>query len=221
MQHLIAQGLAHKFPPEWQKKVEEALAPFTAGGRTHYLKQVRFVTYTLKYPNATGWKSRHWNASYDRALVDATKNRGWFPGGHDQCTNLTAGHARPGQLQDMTVVIDKQEVTARPWGSRAAPWGVPGKAWRQMGTGASRPVAGKPGPRTAQSSETHRADRRRLLPTVFCASAAPANPGMRRRILIAEDNLRRFRMEWGKYWRGKLPVKDDVHVTRDDVQDSI
>ena len=33
----------------------------------------------------------------------------------------------------------------------------------------------------------------------------------------AEDNLKRFQEEWEKYFRGYLPVKDDVSVTEDDM----
>src|SRR5262249_40466409 len=33
----------------------------------------------------------------------------------------------------------------------------------------------------------------------------------------AEANLQRFRHEWSKYFRGELPIKDDVDVTLDEM----
>src|SRR5262249_11856918 len=46
---LVAPGLAHQFPPEWQKKAEEEDAKHLAKGKPEYPKRVRFATYTLKY----------------------------------------------------------------------------------------------------------------------------------------------------------------------------
>src|SRR6185369_16321122 len=48
---LIAPGLAHQFPPPWQQKAEEEYRKHLAEEKPHYPKQVRFVTYTLKYPS--------------------------------------------------------------------------------------------------------------------------------------------------------------------------
>lgn len=50
MEHLIAPGLEHKFPPEWQQKAFAAYAPHIAKGRAVYPEKIKFVTYTLKYP---------------------------------------------------------------------------------------------------------------------------------------------------------------------------
>jgi hypothetical protein len=33
----------------------------------------------------------------------------------------------------------------------------------------------------------------------------------------AEADLQRFRNEWNKFFRAELPIKDDVHVTEDDI----
>ena len=50
MTRLVGTGLAHQFPPEWQKKAQEAYAPFVERGRNVNAKKIHFVTYTLSYP---------------------------------------------------------------------------------------------------------------------------------------------------------------------------
>ncbi len=64
-------GLEHQFPDEWKAKVEAEFAKYVEKGRPEYPKQVRFVTWTLKYP-ACEWVTllaldRH----YQKASVDA------------------------------------------------------------------------------------------------------------------------------------------------------
>src|SRR5262249_27549220 len=73
LQILVAPGLEHKFPPEWEKKAEEAYAPHVAKGREEYPGRVRFVTYTLKYPACNWVRVLGLDRHYEKALVDAEK----------------------------------------------------------------------------------------------------------------------------------------------------
>jgi hypothetical protein len=108
--HLVAPGLEHRMPPEWQAKAEaeyeKHLGPKQAPDRIH------FVTYTTRYPG--DWRpvcvealDRH----YDRAVVDAV----WV---EDQLEVRTT-NVRALQLLSAirgphkTVRIDGQEVQAR------------------------------------------------------------------------------------------------------------
>ena len=49
MTHLVAPGLKHEFPAEWQRRAEADYEKYVDKGRPEYPPHVRFVTYTLKY----------------------------------------------------------------------------------------------------------------------------------------------------------------------------
>jgi predicted esterase len=71
MIRLVGTGLAHQFPPEWQKKAQEAYAPFVERGLNSNPKRVHFVTYSLKFPLA-GWiMLTDLEKQYEKATVDA------------------------------------------------------------------------------------------------------------------------------------------------------
>src|SRR5262249_31215593 len=102
LQVLVAPGLAHKFPPEWEKKAEEAYAPHVARGRESYPKRVRFVTYTLKYAQCDWVRILGLERHYDKAVVDAERTEDGF--------KVTTANVRvlrlaapPGVLHDLTV----------------------------------------------------------------------------------------------------------------------
>src|SRR5206468_870500 len=78
LQILVAPDLAHKFPPEWQKKAEEAYAPHIAQGREEYPKRVRFVTWTTKYPSCDWVRVLALDRHYEKAVVDAEKTEDGF-----------------------------------------------------------------------------------------------------------------------------------------------
>jgi predicted esterase len=71
MTRLVGSGLAHQFPPEWQKKAQEAYAPFVQRGRRVDSKELHFVTYTLSYPYCDWIVLLELEQHYSRAEVDA------------------------------------------------------------------------------------------------------------------------------------------------------
>ena len=71
MTHIVAPGLEHQMPDEWKTKVEAELAKYVAKGRPNIPKQVRFVTYTLKYPACDWVTLLALEQHYRRASVDA------------------------------------------------------------------------------------------------------------------------------------------------------
>src|SRR5207244_10496567 len=71
MKLLVAPGLEHRFPPEWQKQAEADYAPHVNKGREEYPSRVRFVTYTLRYPACAWVEIIGLDRHYERSLVDA------------------------------------------------------------------------------------------------------------------------------------------------------
>jgi pimeloyl-ACP methyl ester carboxylesterase len=216
MQHLIAPDLEHKFPAEWQKKVEEAFTPFVAKGHDPYPPRVRFVTYTLKYPQCDWVGILNLERHYDRTEVDATKTEDGFQVTTANVRTLRLGVPK-GLLHDVTVVIDKQTVTARPWGNKGGPFAV--YLQKRQGKWASV---------LPERLDEQRARQPQKVPHLtgpiddaftdgFLCVRGTGKPWHAATDQYATDNLQRFRHEWGKYWRGKLPVKDDVDVTREDI----
>lgn len=215
-QILVAPDLEHKFPPEWQKKAEEAYAPFVARGRADYPPRVRFVTHTLRY-NRCDWidiigLEKH----YEKALVDAEKTEEGFK---VSTANISLLRLRVphNQLQDMAVVIDKQEFNARPWGIKG------GDHYVYLQKKDGRWKATMPQRIAADDSRTPRKtsglqgpiDDAFTMP--FLVVRGTGQPWSQAVDSHAEANLKRFRHEWSKYFRGELPVKDDNDVNGDDI----
>ncbi len=69
MTHLIGPGLAHKFPPEWQKNVEAVVRERVGDkGKSEYPARIRFVTYTLKQERCAWLELLKLEKHYERAL---------------------------------------------------------------------------------------------------------------------------------------------------------
>ncbi len=217
MTHVIAPGLKHQFPAAWQKKVQEAMQPYITKGHTQYPNRVHFVTYTLKYHHCDWVDILNLERHYERALVDAEKTEDGFKVTTANVRSLRLGTPK-GLLHDMTVVIDKQQVTARPWGNKGGPYAV----YLQKRGGKWYPVL------------PERLDEQQLLrpwkapnmsgpiddafTDAFLCVRGTGKPWHAATERYAKDNLQRFHNEWGKYWRGELPVKNDTEVTREDIQ---
>jgi hypothetical protein len=69
--HLVAPGLEHQMPKEWQDKAEAEYRKYADKGREEYPERVRLVTYTPKYGNG-GWTAiLALEETYKRAVLDA------------------------------------------------------------------------------------------------------------------------------------------------------
>jgi hypothetical protein len=218
LQILVAPELEHKFPAEWQKKAEEAYSPFVAKGRAEYPKHVHFVTYTSKYGVCDWVEIVGLLKHYDKAVVDAEKTDDGFSVTTSNIDLLRLRVPR-GELQDMAVVIDKQQVKARPWRSKGGEYFVylqkvddKWKATLPQRIDADqnrkpRKIAGLQGP----------IDDAFTLP--FVVVRGTGQPWSQRLDEYADARLKQFKEEWAKYMRGELPVKDDSDVTTEDIVD--
>jgi predicted esterase len=218
MKLLVAPGLAHQFPPQWQKKMAEARSEYITKGREDYPPRVRFVTYTLKHPKC------HWvyiwgmQRHYEKASVDAERIEDGF--------KVTTGNVRALRLvmpegatrQAITVQIDGDAVSARPYEPAAnSPALVVDLERRDGRWQAVLPeIIVTKHLRKPQKISNFQGPIDDAFMGAFLCVRGTGTPWHEATEEYARANLERFRKEWSKYFRGELPVKDDVEVEAED-----
>jgi pimeloyl-ACP methyl ester carboxylesterase len=214
---LEAPGLKHKFPPEWQAKAQKKYAKWVEEGRSEYPKRVRFVTYTLKYPSCAWVEILGLERHYHRALVDAKLTDAGFT---VKTTNVRSLHLTlpEGARHKLVVNIDNQELKTQAWVGQGSTANVylqrRGRRWTSVLpqvilTGRARRMqktTGLQGPIDDAFTESF-----------LCVRGTGEHPWHEATQKYAEANLERFAAEWDKYMRGKLPIKDDVDVSNEDI----
>jgi pimeloyl-ACP methyl ester carboxylesterase len=218
MKLLVAPGLAHQFPPEWQQKAEAAYAPYANDGiaRTQFPKRVRFVTYTLKYPSCYWVEILALDRHYEKALVDANRS--------DAGLTVTTKNVRELRLavpevpdQPLALTIDGQQLQVQPHTDQGSQPMIylerVDKSWRTVlpqkiatrRLRTPRKIAGLQGPIDDAFTDS------------FLCVRGTGKTWHEATYRYAEDALQRFGQEWDKYLRGKLPIKDDADVTNEDI----
>jgi dienelactone hydrolase len=217
MTHLIAPGLKHQFPAEWQKKADVLWTQFADKGRADYPPEIRFVTYSLKYNHCDWVEIVSLDRHYDKTLVTAKKT----PDGFDVATtNVRRLHLTlpPGAAVEQKVAIDGQTLTARPW--------VDGEGGAHLylskaKDGAWRTIL----PQRLLADLMRRPEKTHGLQGPiddafidgFVCVRGTGKPWHEATGKYAAAELARFEAEWSKYFRGTLPIKDDVDVTNDEL----
>ncbi|HEY8506076.1 MAG TPA: hypothetical protein VIL46_15930, partial [Gemmataceae bacterium] len=216
---LVAPGLAHQFPPEWQQKAEEEYAAYAGPGkgRRPFAPRVRFVTYTLRYPGCDWVEILGMGEHYKRALIDAarTEDDGRI---EVRTENVTAFRVvmPPETLFPRSITIDGQEVSTEYLSRAFARQGSfqrRGGAWEVMfqqrwvtdRLRKPRKITGLQGPIDDAFTRTF-----------LCVRGLGEgwHPGVSAAL---EARLERFGKEWDKFLRGRLPVKQDDEVTDADI----
>jgi predicted esterase len=214
---LVAPGPGHKFPPEWQAKVEEELVKHVAAGRPEYPKRLRFVTYTTRCSGCDWVQILALDRHYSRALVDASRNDDGFK---FETTNvrildlrLPSGATR----QTLNVDGDGQRFESRPCQlangelhlyleKREGKWSAVYPERITVGRARSpQKLPGLQGPIDDAFTGS------------FLCVRGTNKPWHGTTQEYAEENLRHFQEEWSRYFRGELPVKDDVDITAEDI----
>jgi predicted esterase len=216
IQLIIAPGLGHQFPDEWQKKVQSAMAPLLTKGRPSYPERVRFVTYTLRYPSCAWVEILGLEHHYQRTLVDAARTDTGFT---VTTTNvrtlhllLPHDHAIP-----FLVRIDGEELQPRPWLSQN---GTEHLYLERRGLHWSAVLPQKLF--TDQLRHPRKAERLQgpiddaFMDGFLCVRGTGTawHNGTQR---YADDRLERFQADWDKYMRGVLPVRDDTQLTEEEI----
>jgi hypothetical protein len=216
MTHLVAPGLKHEFPAEWQAKAQAEYAKYVEKGRPEYPRKVRFVTYTLKYPTCDWVGLWALERHYEKASVEAEV-------GEDGFTVKTANvrllslRLPTASVGNPLVNIDGQKIDAAPAMSpdgkrfvylrrQDGKWSVVLRE-RLVNDQARRPY--KAPEMTGPIDDA-------FAGPFLCVRGA-GKPWHEATQKYADDNLKRFQAEWSKYLRGELPVKDDSDVTPEDI----
>lgn len=219
MTHLIAPDLEHNFPPEWFKKASALYGKFAAEGRPAYPSEVRFVTYTLKYPACDWVELLGLERHYERAEVKAERVDGGF---RVQTANIRALRlALPeGETLAQDIVIDGQKLTARLLSNDLIPYQIylEKRAGRWQAVWPQRLIT----ERTRRPQKFHKLQGPidDAFSERFLCVRGTGKPWHQDSAELAAARLERFRADWAKYWRGSLPVKDDVDVTTGDIAGS-
>lgn len=216
MTHLVAPDTEHKFPPEWQAKAEAHWREFAANGREEYPPQVRFTTYTLKYPMCAWVEIMGLERHYQLTTVDADRNDDGFL---VTTKNVRTLHLTlpDGAAANQLVKIDGQQVTVKPWIHQNGSTHI----YLQRREGQWQGVL----PQRLFTERTQRPQKVHLLQgpiddaftDAFLCVRGTGKPWHDATQQYALGNLKRFQAEWAKYFRGTLPIKDDVDVTNDDI----
>ncbi|HEX5273234.1 MAG TPA: hypothetical protein VFW33_22210, partial [Gemmataceae bacterium] len=219
MTHVVAPGLKHVAPAgEWKQKVEAEYAKYVLKGRPEYPSKVRFVTYTLRYPGCDWVSLMALDRHYEQARVEAEVSDAGFKI-TTKNVRLMFLRLKPGGAGKATITIDGQRIEAAPYqapnGTRLVYLQRRDKDWsavlpeRLIGDKERRPYKGPelPGPGPIDDAFTG----------PFLCVRGTGKAWHEATQKFADASLRRFQDEWARYFRGDLPVKEDVDVTPDDV----
>jgi predicted esterase len=206
MTHLIAPGLEHQFPAEWQKKAQAEIArvlPFT----TRKPDQIRFATYTLKYGNCYWVEIVRMEKHYELARLDVDRKDGKVT---VNTRNISAFRFDTENLdRNDKLTIDGQQINGNPllnlfYTKKDGKW----ESFR---------IEQNPEPfQKFRFAKVKREGRTGPIDDAFTksficvrGSGQAWNPEMAR---AADAQLDRFVKEWDKWMRGKLLVKSDKDV---------
>ncbi len=194
--HLVAPGLEHRMPPEWQAKAEAEYRKYLAD-EPEERDHVRFVTYTVRYNNfGHGWV-KELDRHYAKAVVESRRTKDAF--------ELTTANVRAMTLARVPhrLVIDGQRVEL--------PGGVRGTDLLDVRKRAGKWEVYDRGDVPIGASKTHGLepiqgpidDAFMAWFTVVPPSRAGWHPAVDQ---YAADSLKRFGAEWDKFFRGRLPT---------------
>jgi dienelactone hydrolase len=219
MKLLVAPGLGHQFPPEWQKKLAAARSEYVAKGREEYPARVRFVTYTLKYPGCYWVYIWGMERHYEKASVDAERREDGFKITTHNVRGLRLRMPEGATRQIITVQIDGQRLMVSPYEPMLnSPALFIDLERRKEGWQAVLPQKVEVGQlRKPQKTPNFQGPLDDAFTAPFLCVRGTGNPWHAATEEYARANLERFRKEWSKYFRGELPEKDDVEVKAEDI----
>lgn len=207
MVNLISRGTGHVIDPATHAEQMRQIRNVAAEGLNPNPKQLRFVTWTLKYNRCHWLEVLRLTKHYERAEFRAQISEDVIDVQEVRNMDRFAVH-RP--VKRMRIAGEEIPIP-RAHPSEALTFGRTQGVWRCEDPGNPRPPSGK---------------RHGLQGPIDDAFAAPflcvrgtGTPWNADVHAWATNNLRRFEYEWPKYMRGDLPVKNDTEVTETDVRD--
>jgi hypothetical protein len=199
MTNLIAPNTAHAIHPETQKEQLRRIAEHAAKGRDSVPRRIRFVTWSLKYARCHWLEVQGLGEHYARAEIEARI----LEGGTVEVAepkNVTRFAVRLPDLRRLRV--GGAEIPAE---GGIAVVRRDGK-WERI---AGPPEGKRPGVQGPIDDA--------FTGPFLCVrgTGKPWQPAVQ---AWADASLRRFAYEWRRYFRGELPVKDDMSVTEEDAR---
>ncbi|MBI5800238.1 MAG: prolyl oligopeptidase family serine peptidase [Verrucomicrobia bacterium] len=215
MVNLISPGTGHTIDPVTHREQMRRIGEDVAKGLNHTARELRFVTWTLKYNRCHWLELLALREHYERAETIAKVAD---DGSVDVslAKNITQFAIHPPMLAAATakVRIAGQEVPLLKRKAGNAPhalvFSLEKGRWKLTGTSEMATLAGKrPGVQGPIDDA--------FAAPFLCVrgTGKPWNPAVG---AWADASLRRFAYEWARYMRGDLPVKNDTDVTETDVR---
>ena len=214
MVNLISPGTGHTIDPVTHREQMRRIGEHVAKGLDHARKELRFVTWTLKYNRCHWLELLALGEHYERAEIIAKAAE---DGSVDVslAKNITQFAIHPPMLvsPNAKVRIAGAEITlpkrtvSEP---QALVFALEQGKWKFAGPRASVALTGKrPGVQGPIDDA--------FASAFLCVrgTGMPWNPAVG---AWADASLRRFAYEWARYMRGDLPVKNDTEVTEADVR---
>jgi pimeloyl-ACP methyl ester carboxylesterase len=205
MTHLIAPKTKHTFLPDYFKKADAMWAEHAAKGRLAYPAEVRFTTWTLKYPRCEWIDILRLHRHYSETKVIARygDKRYEIETANVRMLKLTLP-ADPGQIVRIKIDGTTLETTAR--GNVILE--QRGNQWVRRDDAASEgleKVAGLTGPIDDAFADA------------FLCVRGSGTGWHDATAAYSAMELARFGYEWSKYLHGDLPLKKDAEVTEEDI----
>jgi poly(3-hydroxybutyrate) depolymerase len=213
MVNLISPGTGHVIDPVTHAEQMRRINEYAVKGIDHAPRQVRFVTWTLKYPRCHWIELLSLFHHYERAEISATVNS---DGDVDmpEPINIQRFAIHPPLLQGAAAKlrIARQDVVLphdRPTGALTFVRNIPGD-WNYAGPLEESGLTGKRPGLQGPIDDAFTAP--------FLCVRGTGQPWNAAVGAWADATLRRFSYEWARYMRGDLPVKDDTDVTDEDIR---
>lgn len=209
MVNLISPETGHVIDPVTHQEQMRRIGERAAKGLDHAPKQIRFVTWTLKYGRCHWIRVLGLGEHYARAEIVAKLHE---DGSVDvaEPVNITRFALMAPALSGLSsrVRIGGQEMVL-PGKSREAVFAKQEGKWFHLSGLSGLTLEGK---RPDLQGPIDDAFTRPFL--CVRGTGKPWNPLVQS---FAEEQLRQFERDWERYFRGHLPVKNDTDVTADDV----
>lgn len=210
MVNLISPGTGHVIDPATHAEQMRRVGEYAAKGLDHVPREIRFVTWTLKYNRCHWLELLTLRRHYARAeIIASVAADGSLEIAEPKNIEQFAIH--PPMLQDVgaKLSISGAEV-ALPAQRSALVFAQRDGKWQCLGSRGDVVLTGKRPGLQGPIDDAFSAP-------FLCVrgTGQPWNPGVG---AWADASLRRFAYEWARYMRGDLPVKDDTDVTEADVR---
>jgi hypothetical protein len=201
--HLIAPGLEHQMPKEWQDKAEVEYAKYVAEPRNPTPSRVRFVTYTPRYGSCDWVNIRSLDETYVKAVIDGKFSGDSFDVKTNNIRRFDVSAAGSQAEAATSITIDGQNVKCEPDASqslfekRDGKW-VAVKIIDYYKTTNDTYPPDKHGTRVGPIDDAFRNAFQVVKPTGDGFSAATDK--------YAAAAVEQFGSLWDRYFRGALPV---------------